>query len=259
MSTQTVLREALLGSGVDVVYQPICELENFESVVFWEALVRFTHPVVGPIRPERIVKVARRLGLLDRLTQHVVDRAFDTLTCVHEIAGPVRAGRGFSVNFEAEQLAEWSSLLDSLTERRRDTGVHVMVEITERGLDRWTPDHGVVVERLTQAGISVAIDDFGTGYAALGSLFRAPVDTIKIDRSMATSLEDPRSRLLLQRIIETLHELGFLLVIEGEVGQPDVQELRRLGVEFAQSHLIAEPMDASAVLRWAERVRVAGE
>jgi EAL domain-containing protein (putative c-di-GMP-specific phosphodiesterase class I) len=256
---KVAISEALVGGGLDLVFQPICELEDFENAVFWEALVRFTHPTVGPIKPERIVKIARRLGLLDRLTQHVVDRAFETLTRVHEIAGPVRAGRGFSVNLEVEQLSAWSPLLETVLERARESGVAVMIEITERGLDDWTPSHTAVVHRLTQAGISVAIDDFGTGYAALGSLFRAPVDTIKIDRSMASSLDNARSRLLLRRIIETLHELGFLLVIEGEVAQADVHELRQLGVEFAQSHLVAEPMDAAAVFRWAERAREKGD
>ena len=71
--------------------------------------------------------------------------------------------------------------------------------------------------------------------------------------TVVSSLLVVATPLLLQRIIDDLHELGFRLVIEGEVAQADVDELRQLGVELAQSHLIAEPMDAAAVLRWAAR------
>jgi len=128
-----------------------------------------------------------------------------------------------------------------------------MVEITERGLDAWTPAHRAVTERLREAGISLAIDDFGTGYAALGSLFHAPVDTIKIDRSMAASLSDPRQRILLERIITTLHELDFSLVVEGVDSASDLDQLMALGVEFVQGHLLSEPMTHDAVLAWARR------
>lgn len=247
------IRDALLGEGISVVFQPICDLHGDHAVVWWEALARLEVPGIGSMEPAHIVRTARRLGLLDHLTQQVADQSFATMAELVATVGALRAGRGFTVNLEASQLATWTPVLESLVERSRETGIEVMVEITERDLNAWTPGHATVSERLKEAGLSLAIDDFGTGYAALGSLFHAPVDTIKIDRTLASSLEDPRQRLLLQRLIATLHELGFILVVEGVKRIDDLADLSDLGVALVQSFLLAKPMTHDTLLEYARQ------
>jgi EAL domain-containing protein (putative c-di-GMP-specific phosphodiesterase class I) len=247
------VQNALTSQQISAAYQPICNLRGENPVVWWEALVRFNAPGLGAIPPNDIVETARQLDLLDELTDQVASQAFDLLSLVKEGRGSAGSGRGFSVNVEASQLGQWTPALDALVQRSRDTGIEVMVEVTERELNAWTDQHGATIDRLREAGVSVAIDDFGTGYAALGSLFRIPVDTIKIDRSMVESLTEPRQKLLLERIISTLHELGYTLVVEGVSSRNEFADLEALGVELVQSNLLAEPMIREAVLEWVTR------
>lgn len=245
------VRSALASKALLVAYQPICGLRQERTVIWWEALVRCDGPDGEAIPPAQIVRIARRLHLLDELTDQVTTQAFDLLIKVKEITGGSRTGRGFSVNFEADQLGSWTPVLDALVQRSRETGIEVMVEVTERVLDAWTDLHSATIDRLRSAGISVAIDDFGTGYAALGSLFRVPADTIKIDRSMVDSLSDRRQLLLLERISSVLHELGFTVVVEGVLRREDLAILAQLGVEQVQGHLMAEPKTAEEMIDWA--------
>ncbi len=246
-----VVRAALEATEITVAFQPICDLHRLQPVTWWEALVRYDSSV-GSVTPVQIVRSARRQGLLDALSRQIANQAFDLLTALRRIAGPRLAGRGFSINLEASQLATWTALLDWLVERSRTTDIEVLVEVTERELDAWTDEHAATIDRLRSAGVLVAIDDFGTGYAALGSLFRVPADVIKIDRSMTESLTDPRPRLLFERIISALHELGYILVVEGATTEQDLLDLAQLGVELVQSHLLTEPMPPEAVLHWAK-------
>lgn len=247
------VRTALTSMGIEAAFQPICDLRGDQRAVWWEALARCDAPGIGFIPPIDIVNIAREAELLDELTEQVATQAFDLLGRMRELVGSAKAGRGFSINLEASQLGQWTPVLESLVQRSDETGIEVMVEVTERELDDWTDLHASTINRLRGAGVSVAIDDFGTGYAALGSLFKVPVDTIKIDRSMVGSLTEPRQKLLLERIISTLHELGYTLVVEGVGSADDFANLDVLGVELVQSHLVAEPMMREAALGWVRR------
>jgi len=104
-----------------------------------------------------------------------------------------------------------------------------------------------VLERLTDAGISIAIDDFGTGYSALAYLARFPIHTLKIDRSfVAGVVDDADSAELVRAIVAMARSLRMTVVAEGVENVAQAGFLKDSGCALAQGFLYGAPADEAA-------------
>ena len=250
------VRRAIRERRVVAFLQPIVDVE-VQLMQHWEVLVRYEDPRLGYIDPPTLVTIASRMQLLDELSDQLLDAAVETILAIRELVGPQQARRvrGFSINLEIDQVQSWSPLLERLSRLVEEHDMTVSVELSERSLDGWSALNDEIAERLRNAGVSLAMDDFGTGYAALGSLPVTPVDVVKVDRSMVPRLEDPRQAVLLRRVVEMLHELDFLIVVEGIEQPEDMAMVRSVGVRLAQGHLFGRAVSAEDML---DRVRAHG-
>jgi EAL domain-containing protein (putative c-di-GMP-specific phosphodiesterase class I) len=114
---------------------------------------------------------------------------------------------------------------------------------------------------LQSSGVSVAIDDFGTGWSSLAQLLALPIGSLKIDRSLLTAaarLASNGTGPVLAAIVSLARTLGIRSVAEGVETAEHLQMVREAGCDLAQGYLLAHPMPASDVLRWASRVQAAG-
>jgi len=114
---------------------------------------------------------------------------------------------------------------------------------------------------LQNSGVVVAIDDFGTGWSSLAQLLALPIGTLKIDRSLLTAaarLAEGGSGSVLTAIVSLARTIGIRSVAEGVETPAHLQMVREAGCELAQGYLLARPMPAADVPRWASRVRAAG-
>ncbi|WP_433350307.1 putative bifunctional diguanylate cyclase/phosphodiesterase [Microtetraspora malaysiensis] len=242
------LRRAIDTGGLDLHYQPKVSLDDghVEGV---EALLRWWHPVRGPISPGEFVPLAEQSYLMRELTKHVIDQALD------QAAEWWHAGVGvpISVNVSARDLLD-SGLPDQLEaglERLELPAEAIRLEVTERILmtdQAYTAD---TIRTLAGMGVQLALDDFGTGYSSLVRLQRLPVSEVKIDgsfvRRLAESADDER---IVRSIIDLVRSLGLRSVAEGVESGDIAARLRDMGCHAGQGWWLAEPMPADEVTVW---------
>lgn len=230
-------------------YQPILTLADgrVESV---EALLRWNHPALGQVAPDRFIPLAEMSGLIVGIGQWVIDEALRTLAqWDREGAPPLRV----AINLSLAQFRD-PGLLDGLQSalaQHQIAPARVDLELTETVLmhDR---DSGIATMRaLRQIGVGLAIDDFGTGYSSLAHLKQFPVQKLKIDKSFVHDVaEDPESAAICRAVVGLGLNLGLQLVAEGVESAADLALVRDLKCEYAQGFYFSRPLPRAQVLDW---------
>ncbi|HEY0767128.1 MAG TPA: EAL domain-containing protein [Steroidobacteraceae bacterium] len=237
-----------LGSAIDqdhltLVYQPKVAMAT-RSVKSLEALVRWTHPQLGPVSPAEFVPLAESTGSSRRLTNWVLGAA------IRQMGEWRRMGLelDLAVNLSAPDILDpdLSDAILQLLRQHRVDSTSLLLEITESAVMRDPLLAVRNMQLLRIAGVRFAIDDFGTGHSSLSQLSVLPVDELKIDRSFM-SLADAGAVTIVTSTIELGHRMGLKVVAEG-VEEPEAWNLlRRLGCDFAQGYLISPPLPAAQV------------
>jgi EAL domain-containing protein (putative c-di-GMP-specific phosphodiesterase class I) len=242
------LREAIEGGQFALHYQPKVDVDT-RQVRHAEALLRWTHPVLGRIGPDEFIPLAERAGLIGVLTRWVVDRAFADMAAWRALGMDV----GVAINLSAIDLAD-PELPAVVLERLRYHGVpptQVIVEVTESAVLA-DLDRAIASLNLLRAdGLRVSVDEFGTGQSSLGQLKHLPVDELKIDKSFVLQLapgsEDER---IVQSIVQLGHALGLKVVAEGVESETGLDVLERLRCDVAQGYHFSRPLPVEALTAW---------
>jgi len=256
LALEVALRGALTHNEFELYYQPQVDL-NTGSVVGVEALIRWRHPSMGMVRPDRFINLAEETGLIVPIGAWVLQTACrQNRDWQHAGYGPLRIG----VNLSARQFAE-PGLARQIARVLEDTGMaphELEIEITESLVMEDVEGAIRTMAELKTMGVKLSIDDFGTGYSSLSYLRRFPVDVLKIDRSFVHDLacsEDAAA--LVSAIIELARGLGMRVIAEGVETEAQLDYLRRRGCDEVQGHVYAraEPGPAvEALLRNGRRV-----
>jgi diguanylate cyclase (GGDEF)-like protein/PAS domain S-box-containing protein len=232
------LREALAEDALTLGFQPIMDLDH-GRLLGLEALLRWTHPVLGPVAAEEVVTAAETSGLSFAL-DHAVIRASASALLALRRDGVVAPDVYVSVNISS-RTAQQQRLDDVVREVLAATGLPatcLALEITEHAIMD-NRDHAVaLLTRLAQSGIGIAIDDFGTGYNSLVHLQRLPVRTLKIDRSFVTDLEtSPESQAIARSVVGLAEALGMSTIAEGVEHAEHLALLQEVGCTAGQGYL----------------------
>ena len=228
------------GDQLTVHYQPVVTLPSGE-VSGYEALVRWRHPVRGPIPPLRFVPIAEQTGAVVPLGAWVLARA--TRDAARGLGGELGPSK-VAVNVSAVQLAD-DGFIDVVRHALADSGLpadRLVLEVTESVLAADLDAVCARLQALRDLGIKIAIDDFGTGYSSLSYLRRLPADIVKIDRSFVTDLTRGGSAsTLVASIVELSRSLSLDVVAEGVETSAQRSELADLGCTYAQGYLFGRP------------------
>jgi EAL domain-containing protein (putative c-di-GMP-specific phosphodiesterase class I)/CheY-like chemotaxis protein len=214
------------GAGVEMVYQPIFDLET-SAPVGAEALARFD---VTDWPTERWFREAPQLGLAFPLDLTLIRLALADLPRLRD---------GYlSVN-ASQATAGSAELIEILTASEPE---RIVVELTEHEAIEDYDELGVALERLRELGVRIAIDDAGAGFASLRHILQLSPDLIKLDISITTGVDQDRARRAMSKaLISFADEMGITIVAEGLQTQPQIDTLRALGVRFGQGFLLARP------------------
>ncbi|MCZ4305414.1 EAL domain-containing protein [Zoogloeaceae bacterium G21618-S1] len=244
------LRSALDRNEFSLHYQPIFELDT-GALVGAEALLRWHHPTLGNVPPDRFIPVAELTGYIGSIGEWVLSEA------CREAANWVRLGLGdltVSVNLSPLQFRHGTleaHVSNALTKAGLN-GRCLELEITESTL---IGDTATLVGQLASfktLGIRLAIDDFGTGYSCLAYLRRLPVDRLKIDRAFVADMsQDADDASIVRAIIQMAAGLGLRTTAEGVEEAHHHDALKALGCTEAQGFHYAHPMPADAFAHWA--------
>jgi diguanylate cyclase (GGDEF)-like protein len=242
--------ERELGNALDagqlrLTYQPVVDLQT-ERVVGFEALLRWQHPTLGAVGPDRFVPIAEDTGDIVPIGRWALIEATRTA------ARWQRAHPGWplsmAVNISARQLAG-GTLLRHVAEALNESGIapsSLILEVTETAL---VTDPGAVAERLAELralGVRLALDDFGTGYSSLSYLRQFDVDVLKIDRSFVSLLDgSPDDAAIVHGLVQLGRTLRLEVVAEGVETTAQRDLLRAERCDLAQGYLFAEPLEAA--------------
>ena len=244
----TQFRQALDSGQVDVHFQPQLALLN-RHVIGVEALVRWEHPEFGVVNPGEFVTLVETTGLIDPLTDYVLNRAL--AQCRSWLDRGMKLT--VSVNLSVRNLAdaEFPHRVSDALRRHRVPAALLGLELTESAVMS-DPEHALPVLRgLHNLGVRIAVDDFGTGYSSLAYLRRLPVDEVKIDKSFVQGLASDLSDLAVVRaIIELGHSLGLTVVAEGVEQDAARDQLVEMGCDVAQGYLISRPLGPDRFDAW---------
>ncbi len=243
---ENALRKAIGANQLQLLYQPIVDLETGEAVSV-EALLRWHHPVLGTVSPSEFVAVAEESGLITVLGQWVLHEACRMLA-EWRARDPAGAPKSVSVNVSRAELALGRRLLDRIRETLQSTGLPpqcLQLEVTEREVMRDAEASLALMHDLRSLGVRLAMDDFGTGTSSLGCLRDYPFDVIKIDRSFLKDIaSSPDVLAVIHATITLVENLGMGSVAEGVEDATQVAALQSLGCRYAQGYYFSRPVTA---------------
>lgn len=245
LDVEADLRRALDGGEWWLAYQPIVDAAT-RQIVSCEALLRWTHPLRGPVPPFQLIRLAEQIGLIVPLGRAIFERACTEACAWHRLGYRVPV----AINVSGHQLQE-PGFVDDVAGVIHAVGIdptQVVVEITETVLAHDIEAEVRVLHELRELGCAIAVDDFGTGYSSLGGLRDLPIDIVKLDRSFITDLvASTRAAATVSAVITLAEALELTVVAEGVEDDRQRDALLRMGCDRIQGFLISEAVDAASI------------
>ncbi|MBS0368846.1 MAG: GGDEF domain-containing response regulator [Proteobacteria bacterium] len=243
IALESDLRFAIERNELWVAYQPCVEGSD-GRVVSAEALLRWRHPRLGPIGPDRFIPIADENGMIVELGEWVLQEACRECRQWRDMG---RRDMFVSVNVSAVQFAQ-PRLIESVRLALEDAGLPpagLQLEITESSLMQDAETAVAMLRAFKNMGVRVAIDDFGTGYSSLAYLKRFPVDVIKVDQSFVRDLcDDEENAAIVRAIIVLARSMRLHVIAEGVESSSQVDALLTDGCDCFQGYLFGRPVAA---------------
>jgi diguanylate cyclase (GGDEF)-like protein/PAS domain S-box-containing protein len=256
MALEGALRSALQHGEFELYYQPQIDLLS-GNLVGVEALIRWRHPILGMVRPDRFIHLAEETGLIVPIGAWVLRTACrQSRDWQHAGYGPLRIG----VNLSARQFAQ-PGLVREIERVLEETGMaptSLEIELTESLVMEDVEGAIRTMWELKRMGVKLSIDDFGTGYSSLSYLRRFPVDVLKIDRSFVRDITDSEDdAAMVAVIIDLARGLHMRVIAEGVETEAQLDFLKRRGCDEVQGHVYAHAVpgaEVEAMLRTGRQV-----
>ncbi|MFK5985616.1 MAG: EAL domain-containing protein [Pseudomonadota bacterium] len=242
------LSDAIKNNLLTVYFQPQLDLLS-NQIIGAEALVRWIDPELGFIAPDIFIPIAEEQGLIDDLTNLVIEQSLFQLNQWQSQGYNLKLSINFSID-SFTQL-ELPDLLLLQLKRFDIKPSDIVLEVTERRLMDNMINVLEVISRLRLQGFALSIDDFGTGYSTMEQLQKLPFTELKIDGSFVYNAgDDPEAKAILESSIELANKIKLQTVAEGVETQDDINLVKSMGCTLAQGYFIAKPMPAEQFIQW---------
>ena len=239
------LRFAIERNQLVVFYQPKMNLAT-RSIVGFEALLRWRHPLYGLVPPADFIPIAEETGVIVPVGAWVLRQACMQLKSWHA-KFPCDPPLSMNVNLSVKQLGD-PELFASVASVLAETGIPpecLNLELTESSLVSELESARDVLSRLQSLHVGLDLDDFGTGYSSFSYLRTLNFDALKIDRSFINRLEsDSESRAIVETILNLARTLHMEVVAEGIETEEQLAKLVDLGCATGQGFLFSKPVAA---------------
>jgi diguanylate cyclase (GGDEF)-like protein len=236
------LRDALVNGGLELYYQPVVQTTT-EKITGFEALLRWTHPKLGPLSPAKFIPIAEETGLIAPIGEWALRTACQDLSRWPET---VRVAVNVSpIQFNNPSLP---SIVTSALAAAQVSADRLELEITESVFLNDDADTDAMFAALKRVGVRLALDDFGTGYSSLGYLKKAPFDKIKIDQSFVrgATMKGSRNGAIISSIVSLAEALGMETTAEGVETLDELDLIRMLGCSHIQGYIYEKPLNSKS-------------
>lgn len=253
LELETDLRLAVERNEFELFYQPIVSLDD-ATLLGFEALIRWNHPSRGLITPGEFIDTAESTGLMIPMTLNVLRTACHQLTRWKRARIAPRSLL-MSVNLSPSHLDK-PDIVDQLKAIIEETGIDpgaLKLEITESAVMGNAEAAIDVLKKIQRLGVQLSIDDFGTGYSNLSYLHRFPIDTLKVDRSFVSTMDEgSENGEIVRTVIALAKALRLSVIAEGIESIHQFHQLRILGCEYGQGFLFSRPLPLDEATRLLE-------
>ncbi|MEM1311296.1 MAG: EAL domain-containing protein, partial [Cyanobacteria bacterium P01_H01_bin.153] len=244
LELETDLRLSLQQQELVVYYQPIFDIDT-QTIVGFEALLRWQHPRQGLVGPDKFIPLAEETGMIIPIGQWVMHEACQQLRHWQDRC-LVHPDAFMSVNLSAQQFNEHRLLnrIDKVLRETRLDSCYLKLEITESAIMADSETAVNTFKALKDRDIRLSIDDFGTGYSSLSYLHCFPIDVLKVDRSFIQRMSKGQKHLSLVQAIKTLsHHFNMTMIAEGIETRTQIEHLRTMKCSLGQGYFFCPPMD----------------
>lgn len=244
------LHRALERNELELAYHPKIELIS-SSIVGAEALLRWNHPKLGRVAPDKFIPLAEENGLIRPIGDWILNTACKQMQAWHNKGlNQLKIG----INLSGVQFKQ-SDLFHQITQVLFNSSLesqYLELELTETILVEKIKANVQKLNLLKKLGIQIALDDFGTGYASLGYLQQFPFDILKLDSCFIRGIKpNGVSAVIIENIICMAHQLGLKVVAEGVETEAELNFLKQVKCDMVQGYLFSRPLEAKEFQRLA--------
>ncbi|TKD52074.1 EAL domain-containing protein [Sphingomonas baiyangensis] len=246
---EIALRNALQNDELHLNFQPVVNADT-GGLTGFEALLRWTHPELGPISPAKFVPLAEDARLIAPIGEWVLRHACNEAAKWDD---DVRV----AVNVSPEQLHN-PAFVAVVAQALAQSGItpnRLELEVTESVFMREGTGAVKVLEHILDLGCRLSLDDFGTGYSSLGYLSRTKFSSIKIDRSFVQGASKGvrEAIAIIRAVVALAQSLGMATTAEGVETEEEHRMVQELGCTKVQGYYFGRPLPAHEALHLATR------
>jgi diguanylate cyclase (GGDEF)-like protein/PAS domain S-box-containing protein len=246
LTLESSLRTALDKKQLFLVYQPQMDITS-GKIIGVEALLRWQHPELGLVPPDKFIRIAENSGLILPIGEWVLRTACSQARkWQDEGLSAVRV----AVNVSAVQFRQpdFCAIIGKVLHETGLAPQYLELELTESLLLNSADVMHSVIQELRDIGVTLAIDDFGTGYSSFGYLRQFRVSKLKIDRSFIRDVAvNPDDAAIANAIISMARSLSLKVIAEGVENEAQMSFLREHLCDEIQGYYFSKPLAADKV------------
>jgi len=238
---QTALKKALIEDELVVYFQPQIDAKQ-NKLIGMEALVRWQHPTMGIIYPDKFIPLAETTGMIVELDRIVMKKALSQFK--KWCNSGLNPGK-LSLNLAIKQLekADFLDFLQRLIVTYECRYEEIEFELIESQIMQNPKKSITALKKISALGISIAVDDFGTGYSSLSYLKSLPINKLKIDRSFVQELpHNDEDAAISKTIISLCQNLNLTVIAEGVENEGQKKFMLENGCDFIQGYFYSQPL-----------------
>ena len=241
------LRVAFAENQLDLHFQ--LQVDDDRYVIGAEALLRWNHPTLGMIYPDRFVPLAEQFGLNHELGSYVLKRGIQTLAGWQSDAATAHLRLALNVSVQSFGSDDFVTMLKQEVREHGIDATKLTIELTEHVMAKDQARIARRMSELKEIGVRLSLDDFGTGYSSLTYLKKLPFDEVKIDGGFVADIETTESdRALVKTILAMARTLGLTAVAEHVENVRQEAFLRAFGCDYFQGYLYGKAVPAADFL-----------
>jgi diguanylate cyclase (GGDEF)-like protein/PAS domain S-box-containing protein len=241
------LRLAFDRDELELYYQ--AQVDDEREIMGAEALIRWHHPKLGLVMPDRFIALVEASGLNERFTAYVLEKGIETLAGWQRDPETAALRLALNVSVQSFRSDRFVPTLAALIEEHRVDASLLTLELTEHVMATDQAHLARQMSALKELGVRLSLDDFGTGYSSLAYLKTLPFDEVKIDGGFVADIETTENdRALVKTILAMARTLGLTAVAEHVENVRQEAFLRAFGCDLFQGYLYSRPLKADAFM-----------
>lgn len=244
------LAKAIIRNELFVCYQS--QIDNNGHIRSAEALLRWKHPTRGFIPPDSFIPVAESSGLIIPLGYWVLEQVCRDMRTMNSHNINIKV----SVNLSPLQLMEpcFTHKTQSILSKESMSFNDITLEITESTFFYDKKRIAMVMNDLSEKGVSWSLDDLGSGYASLNVLNEMPFDEVKIDRALLKNgVTNLKNIIIIENVIEMAKKTGMSVIVEGFETEEMAQILFKMGNVILQGFHYSRPLPVDEFIKFMKK------